>query len=154
MPTNNVCMDWSVSDVSYKRGVFYLGAEFPTKEGPGGFLGELVAWDPVKQKKVWGIKEDLPFNGGTLTTGGNLVFAGNLHGEFRAINAKDGKILWHKNLGSGIGAGPVTYSVKGKQYVAIVVGRTAALPAFLGEVGKKMTAAAPEGGSLFVFALQ
>jgi len=154
IPTNNVCMDWAVSDVSYKRGVFYLGAEFPTKEGPGGFLGELVAWDPIGQKKVWGIKEDLPFNGGTLTTAGNLVFAGNLHGEFRAINAKDGKILWSKKLGSGIGAGPVTYSVGGKQYVAIVVGRTAALPAFLGDVGKKMTAAAPEGGALFVFALQ
>ena len=154
IPTNNVCMDWSVSDVSYKRGVFYLGAEFPTKEGPGGYLGELVAWDPVKQKKVWGIKEDLPFNGGTLTTGGNLVFSGNLHGDFRAINAKDGKVLWKKNLGSGIGAGPVTYSVKGKQYVAIVVGRTASIPAFLGDIGKKMTAAAPEGGSLFVFALQ
>jgi len=154
IPTNNVCMDWSVSDVSYKRGVFYLGAEFPTKEGPGGFLGELVAWDPVANKKVWSIKEDLPFNGGTLTTAGNLVFSGNLHGDFRAIDAKTGKALWSKNLGSGIGAGPVTYSVGGKQYVAIVIGRTAALPAFLGEIGKKMVAAAPEGGALFVFALQ
>jgi len=154
IPSNNVCMDWSVSDVSYKRGVFYLGAEFPTKEGPGGFLGELVAWDPVANKKVWGLKEDLPFNGGTLSTGGNLVFSGNLHGDFRAINAKDGKVLWSKNLGSGIGAGPVTYAVDGKQYVAIVVGRTAALPAFLGEIGKKMVAAAPEGGALFVFSLQ
>lgn len=154
IPTNNVCMDWSVSDVTYKRGVFYLGAEFPTKEGPGGFLGELVAWDPIANKKVWGIKEDLPFNGGTLTTAGNLVFAGDLHGDFRAIDAKTGKVLWSKNLGSGIGAGPVTYSVGGKQYVAIVIGRTAALPAFLGEIGKKMVAAAPEGGALFVFALQ
>ena len=154
IPTNNVCMDWAVSDVSYKRGVFYLGAEFPTKEGPGGFLGELVAWDPVANKKVWGVKEDLPFNGGTLSTGGNLVFSGNLHGDFRAYDAKTGKVLWSKNLGTGIGAGPVTYSVGGKQYVAIVVGRTAALPAFLGEVGKKMVAAAPEGGALFVFSLQ
>lgn len=154
IPSNNFCMDWSVSDVSYKRGVFYLGAEFPTKEGPGGFLGELVAWDPVRNKKVWSIKEDLPFNGGTLSTGGNLVFYGNLHGDFHAINAANGKILWKKNLGSGIGAGPVTYAVDGKQYVAVVVGRTAAIPAFLGDVGKKMTAAAPEGGSLFVFAVQ
>jgi alcohol dehydrogenase (cytochrome c) len=154
IPTNNVCMDWSVSDVSYKRGVFYLGAEFPTSEGPGGFLGELVAWDPVNNKKVWSIKEDLPFNGGTLTTGGNLVFQGNLHGEFRAIDAKSGNILWKKNLGSGVGAGPITYMVDGKQYVAVVVGRTAALPAFLGDIGKKMTAAAPEGGALFVFAIQ
>jgi alcohol dehydrogenase (cytochrome c) len=154
IPANNVCMDWSVSDVSYKRGVFYLGAEFPTKEGPGGFLGELVAWDPVANKKVWSIKEDLPFNGGTLTTGGDLVFSGNLHGDFRAIDAKTGKILWKRNLGSGIGAGPVTYMVDGNQYVAVVVGRTASIPAFLGEVGKKITAAAPEGGSLFVFKVE
>nr|WP_246739037.1 PQQ-dependent methanol/ethanol family dehydrogenase [Bradyrhizobium aeschynomenes] len=154
IPTNNVCMDWSVSDVSYKRGVFYLGAEFPTKEGPGGFLGELIAWDPVNNKKVWSIQEDLPFNGGTLSTAGGLVFSGNLHGDFRAIDAKTGKILWKKNLGSGIGAGPVTYSVDGKQYVAVVVGRTASIPAFLGEIGKKMTNAAPEGGALFVFAVQ
>jgi PQQ-dependent dehydrogenase (methanol/ethanol family) len=154
IPTNNVCMDWSVSDISYKRGVFYLGAEFPTSEGPGGFLGELVAWDPVNNKKAWSIKEDLPFNGGTLTTGGNLVFQGNLHGEFRAIDAKSGNILWKKSLGSGVGAGPITYMVDGKQYVAVVVGRTAALPAFLGDIGKKMTAAAPEGGALFVFAVQ
>jgi alcohol dehydrogenase (cytochrome c) len=154
IPSNNFCMDWSVSDISYKRGLFYLGAEFPTKEGPGGFLGELMAWDPVNNRKAWSIKEDLPFNGGTLTTAGNLVFYGNLHGDFHAIDATNGKILWKKNLGSGIGAGPVTYAVDGKQYVAIVVGRTAAIPAFLGDVGKKMTAAAPEGGSLFVFAVQ
>jgi glucose dehydrogenase len=113
-----------------------------------------VAWDPVANKKVWSIKEDLPFNGGTLTTGGDLVFSGNLHGDFRAIDAKTGNILWKKNLGSGIGAGPVTYMVDGKQYVAVVVGRTASIPAFLGEVGKKITAAAPEGGSLFVFKVE
>ncbi|MGY4573687.1 PQQ-dependent dehydrogenase, methanol/ethanol family [Bradyrhizobium sp. USDA 3256] len=154
IPSNNMCMDFSVNDVSYKRGVFYLGAEFITKEGPGGFLGELVAWDPVTNKKAWSIREDLPFNGGTLTTGGNLVFSGNLRGDFRAIDAKNGKILWTRNLGSGIGAGPVTYSINGKQYVAVVVGRTAAIPAFLGDVGKKMTAAAPEGGALFVFAVE
>jgi PQQ-dependent dehydrogenase (methanol/ethanol family) len=153
IPSNNVCMDWSVSEVSYKRGVFYLGAEFPTLPGPGGYLGELIAWDPVAQKKVWGVQEDLPFNGGTLSTAGGLVFSGNLHGAFRAFDAKTGKELWKVMLGSGIGAGPVTYSIGGKQYVAIVVGRTASIPAFLGDVGKKMTAATPEGGALFVFSL-
>jgi alcohol dehydrogenase (cytochrome c) len=150
IPSNNVCMDWSVGDVSYKRGVFYLGAEFPTHEGDG-YNGELIAWDPVKHEKVWGLKTDLPFNGGTLTTGGNLVFWGDLHGDFRALDAKTGQELYKKNLGSGIGAGPITYSVNGKQYVAVVVGRTASIPAFLGDLGKKITAATPEGGALFVF---
>ncbi len=151
IPSNNVCMDWSVSDVNYKKGVFYLGAEFPTHPGPGGYMGEIMAWDPVTQKKVWGVKEDLPFNGGTLTTAGDLVFYGNMDGMFRALDAKTGKPLWETRLGSGVGAGPISYSVDGKQYIAVVAGRTAAIPAFLGDVGKLMTAATPEGGTLFVF---
>jgi alcohol dehydrogenase (cytochrome c) len=151
IPTNNVCMDWAVSEVNYRKGVFYLGADFPTIPGPGGHMGELVAWDPVAQKKVWGIKTDLPFNGGTLTTAGGLTFWGDLHGVFHAYDAKNGTELWKSSLGSGIGAGPISYSVDGKQYVAVVVGRTASIPAFLGDVGKKMTAATPEGGALFVF---
>jgi glucose dehydrogenase len=114
-------------------------------------MGELVAWDPVAQKKVWGVKTDLPFNGGTLTTAGGLTFWGDLHGVFHAYDAKNGTELWKSVLGSGIGAGPITYAVDGKQYVAIVVGRTAAIPAFLGDVGKKITQATPEGGALFVF---
>ena len=153
IPSNNVCMDWSVSDVTYKRGVFYLGGEFPPHDGPGGYLGELIAWDPVKHEKVWGMKSDLPFNGGTLTTGGDLVFWGDLHGDFRAIDAKTGQELWKKNLGSGIGAGPITYSVNGKQYVAVVIGRTVGVLPFLGYIGNKMGAASPEGGALFVFAV-
>ncbi|MBV8928588.1 MAG: PQQ-dependent dehydrogenase, methanol/ethanol family, partial [Mycobacteriaceae bacterium] len=152
IPSNNVCMDWSVSDVSYKRGVFYLGGEFPPVAGPGGYLGELIAWDPVAQKKVWGVKSDLPFNGGTLTTAGGLTFWGDLHGVLHAYDAKTGTELWTSGrLGSGIGAGPVTYMVGGKQYVAVVIGRTAGIPPFVGFIGKQMTAATPEGGALFVF---
>ncbi len=151
IPSNNICMDWAVSDVNYKRGVFYLGAEFPTHAGPGGYMGKIEAWDPVAQKEVWGVKEDLPFNGGTLSTAGNLVFYGNMHGTFKALDAKTGKLLWSNNLGTGIGAGPISFAVAGKQYIGIVVGRTAAIPAFLGDIGKQMTAATPEGGALFVF---
>jgi alcohol dehydrogenase (cytochrome c) len=101
---------------------------------------------------VWGVKTDLPFNGGTLTTAGGLTFWGDLHGVFHAYDAKTGKELWTSGgLGSGIGAGPITYSVNGKQYVAVVIGRTAGIPPFVGHIGKKMTAASPEGGALFVF---
>ena len=151
IPSNNVCMDWSVGEVNYRRGVMYLGAEFPTHAGPGDYLGEIMAWDPVAQKKVWGVKEDLPFNGGTLTTAGGLVFYGNLHGLFKALDAKTGAELWKLQLGSGIGAAPISYAVGGRQYVAVVVGRTVSLAAFLGEIGGRMVAASPEGGALFVF---
>jgi alcohol dehydrogenase (cytochrome c) len=152
IPTNNMCMDMAASEIQYKRGVMFLGKEFPAKPGPGGYLGELVAWNPAKQEKVWGIKETTPFNAGTLATGGGLVFAGNNSGLFRAINGKTGKVLWSMNLGSGISAAPMTFSVDGKQYVAVVVGRTASIPAFIGDLGETMLQT-PEGGALFVFAL-
>jgi len=152
IPSNNVCMDMAPTEVSYRKGTMYLGKDFPAKAGPGGYLGELVAWDPVKQTKVWGVKEASPFNGGTLTTGGELVFAGNNGGKFRAFDAKKGTELWSMNLGSGIGAAPMSFSVDGKQYVAVVVGRTGSIPAFIGDLGKTMLTT-PEGGALFVFSL-
>lgn len=150
IPSNNVCMDMIDTEVEYKRGSFYLGKEFPAKAGPGGYLGELIAWDPVKQEKRWGVKETAPFNGGVLATGGNLVFSGDLDGWFRAIDAKSGEVLWKFNTGSGIGAAPSTFTAGGKQYVAVVTGRSVSIPPFLGDIGKTMTRT-PEGGALFVF---
>jgi glucose dehydrogenase len=98
-------------------------------------------------------KQPLPFNGGTMTTATGLVFAGDIQGMFRAYDAKSGKELWKFNTGSGITAAPMTYVIDGKQYVAVVSGRTQSIPAFLGDLGQKMVDASPEGGTLFVFAL-
>ena len=154
MPTMNLCMDLEGAQPQYKRGAFYLGVEFELgKGGPGGHLGEVMAWDPVKQQKVWGNKDELLFIGGMLSTAGGLVFHGDIRGQFKALDAKTGKPLWQFQTGSGISAGPMTYELGGKQYVAVVSGRTFAIPAFFGPIGEKMVAASPEGGTLFVFEL-
>ncbi len=154
IPTNNLCMDLEGVQEEYKRGQFYLGVNFDLdKPGPGGYLGGLKAWDPVAQKEVWFNKDDLPFNGGTMTTATGLVFAGDIKGMFRAMDAKTGKELWKFNAGSGISAAPISYTLDGKQYVAVVSGRTQSMPAFFGKIGEKMVAASPEGGTLYVFSL-
>ena len=154
IPTNNLCMDLEGVQEEYKRGQFFLGVNFDLdKPGPGGYLGGLKAWDPVAQKEVWFNKDDLPFNGGTMTTTTGLVFAGDIKGTFRAMDAKTGKELWKFNAGSGISAAPISYTLDGKQYVAVVSGRTQSMPAFFGKIGEKMVAASPEGGTLYVFAL-
>lgn len=151
--TNNMCQDMQAAEVNYRRGAFYLGNDFSVNPGHGDHLGQLLALDPATQKPVWTMNLPLPWNGGTMTTAGNLVFFGDIQGHFRALNAKTGKPLWQMNVGSGVGAGPMTYSVDGKQYVAILVGRGESPPAFMGEIGKKIMAATPEGGTLFVFSL-
>jgi alcohol dehydrogenase (cytochrome c) len=154
IPSNNLCMDMEGAEPAYQRGKFYLAFEFDLgKGGPGGYMGELMAWDPVKQQKVWGNKDELPWLGGTLTTKGGLAFHGDIKGWFKALDAKTGKTLWQFNTGSGISAAPITYQLDGKQYVAVVSGRTFSIPVFLGPIGEKMVAASPEGNTLFVFEL-
>jgi PQQ-dependent dehydrogenase (methanol/ethanol family) len=152
IPSLNLCMDLEGVDVQYKRGAFYLGLEFDLdKTGPGGNLGEVIAWDPVKQQKVWGNQSELPYLGGMLTTAGGLVFHGDIRGWFHALDARTGQTLWRFNTGSGISAGPMTFELDGKQYVAVVSGRQFSVPAFFGKIGERMVAASPEGGTLFVF---
>jgi PQQ-dependent dehydrogenase (methanol/ethanol family) len=154
MPTMNLCMDLEGAQPQYKRGAFFLGVEFELgKSGPGGHLGEVMAWDPVKQQKVWGNKDELLYLGGMLSTAGGLVFHGDLRGWLKALDAKTGSTLWKFNTGSGVSAAPMTYELGGKQYVAVVSGRTFAIPAFFGPIGEKMVAASAEGGTLFVFEL-
>ena len=85
-------------------------------------FGRLVAWDPVAQREVWAFEHVSPYNGGTLTSAGNLVFEGTADGRFLAFNAKTGEQLWESPVGSGIVAAPATYEVDGTQYVSIAVG--------------------------------
>lgn len=151
--TNNMCQNMQTAEVNYRRGTFFLGNEFEVVPGPGNHLGQLLALDPATQKPAWTLDLPLPWNGGTMTTAGNLVFFGDITGKFHALDAKNGKELWTMNVGSGVGAGPMTYAVDGKQYVAILVGRAESPPAFMGEVGKKILSATPEGCTLFVFSL-
>ena len=91
----------------------------PPKSKP---FGRLVAWDPVQQKVAWTHEHGQPWNGGTLTTAGNLVFQGTADGRFMAFDARDGKQLWETPTGTGVVAAPISYLVDGKQYVSIAVG--------------------------------
>ena len=154
IPTLNLCMDMEGVQEEYKRGQFYLGVNFDLgKAGPGGHLGGVKAWDPVKQKEVWFNKDPLPYTGGVTSTAGGVLFHGDVKGWFKAVDEKTGKVLWQFNAGSGISAPPMTYMLDGKQYVAVVTGRTQSIPAFLGALGEKVVAASPEGGTMFVFTL-
>jgi quinohemoprotein ethanol dehydrogenase len=87
-----------------------------------GLEGRLLAWDPVTQSARWSVEEPIATNGGVLSTAGNLVFQGQGTGEFAAFAADSGKQLWSIKTGSAIESIPVTFSVKGEQYVITPVG--------------------------------
>ena len=92
------------------------------KADPMDGKGALLAWDPLLQKPVWKVQHDNIWNGGVLSTAGDLVFQGDADGYFSAYDATSGKRLWQFNAGLGIIAMPMSYSAHGQQYVSVLVG--------------------------------
>jgi len=83
--------------------------------------GELIAWDPVKQEKVWGYRTSGPMDrAGVLATAGGLVISGSITGGLRFFDDKTGKLLREIQTGSSIVAAPMTYSVDGEQYISVM----------------------------------
>jgi alcohol dehydrogenase (cytochrome c) len=123
IPAHNTCMDYEATEANYIAGTPYLGASVRMYQGEGHH-GELVAWDPVRARKVWGVQDmKFPVYSGVLATGGDLVFYGTMDGWFRALDARSGAVLWEFKTGSGIVGNPMTYlGPDGRQYVAIYSG--------------------------------
>ena len=92
------------------------------REIAGSLRGMLIAWDPVAQEPRWQVEHEGPWNGGVLATGGGLVFQGTAGSEFNAYDAASGKELWRFAAQTGVVAPPITYTVDGVQYVAVLAG--------------------------------
>ena len=124
VPTNHVCMDYEPFKVSYTAGQPYVGATlsmYPAPNSHGG-MGNFIAWDAGKGKIVWSKPEPFSVWSGALATAGDVVFYGTLEGYLKAVDPKDGKELYKFKTPSGIIGNVMTYSHKGKQYVAILSG--------------------------------
>jgi quinohemoprotein ethanol dehydrogenase len=102
-----------------------------------GTKGYLIAWDPVRRKEVWRVAYRGPWNGGTLTTAGNLVVQGDASGSFNVYRADTGEKLWSMPAQSAVMAGPMTYEVNGEQYIAVMSGWGGAFPLFQGKEAAK-----------------
>jgi PQQ-dependent dehydrogenase (methanol/ethanol family) len=122
-PATNLCMDYGGIEAKYIAGTPYVGAAVKMYGGPGGNRGEFLAWDAGTGKKVWGIKENFPVWSGALVTAGDVVFYGTMDGDFKAVNATNGNVLWKTHFASGIVGNPMTYiGPDGKQYIAVYEG--------------------------------
>jgi quinohemoprotein ethanol dehydrogenase len=82
----------------------------------------LLAWNPLTQREAWKVPTPGATNGGVIVTRGGLVFQGRADGRFNAHDAASGEVLWSREMGVGTQAPPLTYSVDGVQYVAILAG--------------------------------
>lgn len=132
-------MTYHVEAAAYPGGKLWLGGAFKNIPGEEQF-GNVTAVDINTGKVVWKARTDQPMIGGALSTAGNLVFAGEGNGWFKAYDAKTGKVLWQYQCGAGVNAPATSYTVNGKQYIAVAAGGNTQLDF-------------KRGNSVFVFAL-
>ena len=158
IPVNeNHCGVIEGREVTYMPGSSYTGArtEFTLRD-PEGNIGEIQAWDMNSGEEVWSVEFQSHNWGGILTTGGNLIFSGGTSDRFfRAHDATTGEEVWRFRTNSGIIGVPSTYSVNGKQYVAVQSGwgvDAAGMTARIDQQRGTRTFV-PQGGVVWVFAL-
>ncbi|MFA5950892.1 MAG: PQQ-dependent dehydrogenase, methanol/ethanol family [Hyphomicrobium sp.] len=122
-PTNNWCMEDEPQERTHtQQGTVYVFANVYMYPEKPGVSGKIKKFDIVSGTADWEIPDPYPNWSGTMVTDGGLMFYGSNSGHFRAVDRKDGKVLWERKLASGIIGNPITYKVKGKQYVSIFQG--------------------------------
>jgi alcohol dehydrogenase (cytochrome c) len=147
MPTILGATNWYSPSYSPKTGLFYVSAWENSKSGGGGGgrggfnttpmggitlapntkteeegYGVVRAFDPKTLDKKWEYKMNDITWAGVLSTAGDVVFSGGREGYFFALDGRDGKLLWKMPLGGQVNSGPMSYSVGGRQYVAVAAG--------------------------------
>jgi alcohol dehydrogenase (cytochrome c)/quinohemoprotein ethanol dehydrogenase len=119
--------NWKPAAMGFNVGIDMSAGAMPADVAARGAAldstkGALVAWDPVRQAERWRVQYAGPWNGGVLSTAGNLVFQGTASGRFVAYHSADGRELWSTDAQTGVVAAPATYSIDGEQYIAVLAG--------------------------------
>ncbi|MEZ5589169.1 MAG: methanol/ethanol family PQQ-dependent dehydrogenase [Gammaproteobacteria bacterium] len=145
----------------YIAGQWWTGVDIPdigfTVDASAGYFGDLQAWDINGGEKTWSAKfSDSMLWGPVMATAGDLVFVGGTNDRFfRAFDANSGEKLWEFRTSSGIIAPPSSFSVDGKQYIAVVSG-WGVDPAFQQSLMNDLLGTnvqVPQGGTVWVFSL-
>jgi alcohol dehydrogenase (cytochrome c) len=114
----------STAPQPFEEGHAYYGSAYFPNDETAPFWGALRAIDPMTGKLKWEVKHPSPTWSGVLSTAGGLVFSGDAEGNFMALEAASGKVLWHFQCGASVYSSPMSFAIDGKQYVAVAAGST------------------------------